>query len=66
MPDLLAVFDSVTAETWSASSGTHYDLVLVAEAALGLEHIPGNDRLVCGYLEDGQFVTGLRRLDFSS
>jgi hypothetical protein len=58
---MLAVRDSVTGAVWVKPTGTHYDLVLIAEAALELDHVPGNDRFVCGCLEDGQFVAAITK-----
>jgi hypothetical protein len=57
---MLAVRDAVTGEIFTAPAGCHIDLILAAEHELGLPRQPGNDRFVCGYLdENGQFVTGI-------
>lgn len=57
----IAVFDSVTGKIFSnSSSGIHITLILLAEQDLGIEHLPLNDRFVCGRIENGIFLTGLR------
>lgn len=55
----LAIRDAITERIWTASSGIHLQLIIKAEAELGLPREQGNSRFVAGYLQDGKFVTGL-------
>jgi hypothetical protein len=60
---MLAVRDAITARIFTASAGCHFDLIIAAERELGIAHQNGNDRFVCGYLDDenGEFVTGITK-----
>jgi hypothetical protein len=63
MTPCIAVRDAISGVIWTALTGVHIDLIIAAERELGIARQPGNDRFVAGYLEGGQFVTGLRRVN---
>ena len=58
---MIAVRAAVSGIIWTAATGIHIELILAAERELGIARHPGNDRFVCGYIENGEFVTALRR-----
>jgi hypothetical protein len=60
----IALYDSVTGRIFSNKNACiHSDLIIEAERELNLQ-TRTNGRFVCGYLQNGGFVTGLRLKHF--